>query len=142
MTFSLSQHPTKTLGSLVYFEIKYWKGIHMRRFIISFNDSDMKFPMDELPQVAEESHAVVREAKAAGVWLFGGGFFEDKPVVVNEKGEVTPGPIKDSDVRLGGFSVIDVEDEQQAYFWAQKIAKSCRCDQEVREMILDPESTN
>jgi len=114
----------------------------MRRYIISFNDGDMKFPMDEIPQVADDSHAVVREAKAAGVWIFGGGFFEDKPVVVNEKGGVNPGPIKESDVRLGGFSVIDVETEAEAYIWAQKIAKSCRCDQEVREMIYDPESTN
>jgi hypothetical protein len=114
----------------------------MRRFIISFNDGEMKFPMDELPQVADESHAVVREAKAAGVWIFGGGFFEDKPVVVDETGAVTQGPIKASDVRLGGFSVIDVETEEEAYYWASKIAKSCRCNQEVREMIYDPESTN
>ena len=97
--------------------------------------------MEELPQVADESHAVVREAKAAGVWIFGGGFFADKPVVVNEHGDVIPGPIKESDVRLGGFSVIDVDTEEEAYFWAQKIAKSCRCDQEVREMIYDTEST-
>lgn len=114
----------------------------MRRFIISFNDGDMKFPMEELPQVAEDSHAVVREAKAAGVWIFGGGFFEDKPVVVNEVGLVRQGPIQPSEVRLGGFSVIEVESEQDAYFWAAKIAKGCRCDQEVREMIYDPESTN
>lgn len=114
----------------------------MRRFIISFNDGDMKFDMAELPQVADESHAVVREAKAAGVWIFGGGFFEDKPVVVTENGEITVGPIAPSDVRLGGFSVIDCETEEEAYKWAAKIAKSCRCDQEVREMIYDPESTN
>ena len=114
----------------------------MRRYIISFNDGDMKFPMEELPQVAEESHAVVREAKAAGVWIFGGGFHEDKPVVVDEAGTVRPGPIAPSDVRLGGFSVIEVETEEEAYFWAAKIAKSCRCDQEVRELIFDPESTN
>ena len=114
----------------------------MRRFIISFNDGDMKFPLEELPQVADDSHAVVREAKAAGVWIFGGGFFEDRPVVVNESGLVRQGPIRASEVRLGGFSVIEVESEQDAYFWAAKIAKSCRCDQEVREMIYDPESTN
>ena len=114
----------------------------MPRSILSFNDGDMKFPMDELPQVADDSHAVVREAKAAGVWIFGGGFFEDKPVVVDEHGNVRPGPIAPSDVRLGGFSVLDVENEEQAYYWAAKIAKSCRCDQEVREMIYDPESTN
>lgn len=114
----------------------------MRRFIISFNDGDMKFPMSELPQVAEDSHRVVREAKAAGVWIFGGGFHEDKPVVVDAAGAVRPGPIAASEVRLGGFSVIEVATEEDAYFWAAKIAKSCRCDQEVREMIFDPESTN
>jgi hypothetical protein len=114
----------------------------MPRYIISFNDGDMKFPMEELPQVAEESHVVVREAKAAGVWIFGGGFFEDKPVVVTEDGLVTTGPLAPSDVRLGGFSVLDCENEQEAYKWATKIAKSCRCPQEVREMIYDPESTN
>ena len=114
----------------------------MKRFIISFNDGDMKFPMSELPQVAEDSHAVLREAKAAGVWIFGGGFFEDKPVVVTDDGTVTDGPLAQSDVRLGGFSVIEVATAEDAYEWAAKIAKGCRCPQEVREMIYDPESTN
>lgn len=114
----------------------------MRRFIISFNKGDMRFPASELPQVAEDSHAVVREAKEAGVWIFGGGFFDDQPSVIDEDGNVKPGPLQHSDVRLGGFSVIDVENEEQAYLWAAKIAKSCRCPQEVREMIFDTESTN
>lgn len=114
----------------------------MKRFMISFNHGDMKFPMSELPQVAEDSHKIVREAKLAGVWIFGGGFFEDKPVVVNENLEVVTGPLAPSEVRLGGFSVIEVETKEEAYLWASKIAKGCRCPQEVREMIFDPESTN
>ena len=130
------------LIALVAPKIPAQKAPQMRRFIISFNDGDMKFDMSELPQVAEDSHAVVREAKAAGVWDFGGGFFEDKPVVVTEDGTVTPGPITPSDVRLGGFTVIHVETAEEAYEWAAKIAKGCRCPQEVREMIWDPESAN
>ena len=114
----------------------------MKRFIIMFNDGDMQVADHEWQQVGEESHAVVREIKAAGAWLFGGGFFDDRPVVVNSAGEVRQGPITPSDVRLGGFSVIEVATEAEAYMWAAKIAKSCRCDQEVREMIFDPESTN
>jgi hypothetical protein len=43
---------------------------------------------------------------------------------------------------LGGFSVLEVADTEAAYFWAAKIAKSCRCPQEVREFIDDPESVN
>lgn len=119
----------------------FYHWVLMPRYFISFNDGDMKFPAEELPQVAEESHAVVREAKLAGVWLFGGGFFEDKPVVVDAVGAVTNGPLAQSEVRLGGFSVLECESAEAAYEWALKIAKSCRCSQEVREMIYDEEST-
>jgi len=114
----------------------------MPRFIISFNDGDMRVADDEWQQVADDSHAVVREAKAAGVWIFGGGFHTYEPVVVTEDGHVTPGPITKSDVVLGGFSVLEVKDAAEAYAWAAKIAKGCRCPQEVREFIDDPESVN
>lgn len=114
----------------------------MARFIISFNDGDMRVPDGQWQQVADDSHAVVREAKAAGVWIFGGGFHSYSPVTVNEAGVVTPGPITQSDVVLGGFSVLEVKDAEEAYFWAAKIAKGCRCPQEVREFIDDPESVN
>ena len=114
----------------------------MARFIISFNDGDMKVAENEWQQVADASHAVVAEAKAAGIWIFGGGFHTYDPVTVTEDGTVTPGPISKSDVALGGFSVIAVKDAQEAYVWAAKIAKSCRCPQEVREFIDDPASIN
>lgn len=114
----------------------------MARFIISFNDGNMKVADDEWQQVADESHAVVRDAKAAGVWIFGGGFHAYEPVVVAEDGTVTSGPITPSDVVLGGFSVIEVETREEAFRWAAKIAKGCRCPQEVREFIDDPESVN
>ena len=102
----------------------------------------MQVADDEWELVAEESHAVVREAKAAGVWIFGGGFHTYEPVVVSEDGTVTPGPITKSDVVLGGFSVLEVANRDEAYFWAAKIAKGCRCPQEVREFIDDPKSVN
>ena len=114
----------------------------MPRFIISFNDGDMQVQDHEWQQVSDDSHAVVREAKAAGVWIFGGGFHTYEPVVVTENGVVTQGPIRASDVVLGGFSVLEVANRDEAYKWAAKIAKGCRCPQEVREFIDDPESVN
>jgi hypothetical protein len=112
------------------------------RFLISFNDGDMQVADHEWQLVADESHAVVREAKVAGVWIFGGGFHTYDPVVVTPDGTVTRGPITKSEVVLGGFSVLEVKDEAEAYAWAAKIAKGCRCPQEVREFIDDPESVN
>jgi len=64
------------------------------------------------------------------------------PRALDEDGNVTSGPITKSDVVLGGFSVLEVQDAAAAYEWAAKIAKSCRCPQEVREFIDDPESVN
>ncbi len=90
--------------------------------------------------VSEESHAVVREAKAAGVWIFGGGLQRQKAKVVSTDGAVTDGPFPETKAVVGGFSVIEVETHEEALEWAARIAKSCRCSQEVREIMYDPES--
>ena len=42
----------------------------MTRYMIAFDDGDMVFPEEELPEAAL---AVVRQARAAGVWVFGAG---------------------------------------------------------------------
>lgn len=41
---------------------------------------------------------------------------------------------------VGGFSIIDVPSREEALLWAARIAKACRCAQEVREIMFDPES--
>jgi hypothetical protein len=46
----------------------------MTRYLISFDDGAMHhIPDEDWPAVGEASHAVVREAQNAGVWIFGGG---------------------------------------------------------------------
>ena len=50
----------------------------MTRYLISFDDGAMIFPEEELPDVAEAAHTVVREAKDAGVWVFGGGLISQR----------------------------------------------------------------
>jgi hypothetical protein len=109
----------------------------MTRYLISFDDGAMTFPEEELPEVAEAAHAVVREAEDAGVWVFGGGLTNHEEVsVVATDGAVTDGP--QSKAYLGGFSVVDVPSREEALKWAAKIAVACRCAQEVREFLPDP----
>lgn len=112
----------------------------LKRFLISFDDGAMNFPREDFPQVAEASHAVVREAKAAGVWVFGGGLHAQRATIVGTDGDITDGPFPETKAVVGGFSVIDVPTREDALKWAAKIAAACRCAQEVREMIYDPES--
>jgi hypothetical protein len=109
----------------------------MTRYLISFDDGAMTFPQEDLPAVAEASHAVVREAKDAGVWVFGGGMHSHEDVsVVSTDGTVANGP--EGKAYIGGFSVVDVPSRDEALKWAAKIAVACRCAQEVREFLPDP----
>jgi hypothetical protein len=94
----------------------------------------MTFPEEELPDVAEAAHAVVREAKDADVWVFGGGLHSHEEVsVVSTDGTVADGPYPEGKAYIGGFSVVDVPSRDDALRWAAKIAVACRCAQEGRE---------
>jgi hypothetical protein len=113
----------------------------MARYLISFDDGAMDhIPEEDWPAVGEASHAVVREAKAAGVWIFGGGIQRQRPSLVALDGTVTEGPAPGTKAVIGGFSIIEVASRQEAHAWAARIAAGCRCAQEVREIMFDPES--
>jgi hypothetical protein len=112
----------------------------MERYLISFDDGTMIIPEEDLPAVSEASHQVVREAKEAGVWIFGGGLFSQRASIVATDGTVTDGPYPETKAVIGGFSIIEVPSREEALEWAAKIATACRCTQEVREIFYDPES--
>jgi hypothetical protein len=97
-------------------------------------------PEGDWPAVGEASHAVVREAKAAGVWIFGGGVLRQQATIVATDGSSSRGPVPETKAVIGGFSIIEVPSHEVALQWAARIAKGCRCAQEVREIMFDPES--
>jgi hypothetical protein len=111
----------------------------MTQYLIAFDDGDMIFPAEELPDVAKAAQAVVQEAKEAGVWVFGAGLEHHEVVsVVATDGTVTDGPYPESKEHLGGFAVVDVPSREAALQWAAKIAVACRCAQQVFELLPDP----
>ena len=113
----------------------------MPRYLISFDDGSMDhIPADDMPAVGEAAHAVLRQAKAAGVWIFGGGIQRQQSSIVATDGTVADGPVPETKAVVGGFSIIEVSSREEALSWAAKIAKACRCAQEVREIMFDPES--
>jgi hypothetical protein len=113
----------------------------MAKYLISFPSDAMVVPDDEFAAVGEAAHAVVREAKAAGVWVFGGGIDESvPPVMVGGDGSVTEGTYPETAKIEGGYTVIEVPTREEAVMWAAKIAVACRCAQELRLFQYDPES--
>lgn len=113
----------------------------MPRYLISFDDGSMDhIPDEDFPAVGEAAHAVVRQAKAAGAWIFGGGILRQQATIVAADGTVSVGPVPETKAVVGGFSIIEVPSREEALAWAARIAESCRCAQEVREIMFDPES--
>ena len=113
----------------------------MPRFLISFDDGSMDhIPDEDWPAVGEASRAVVRQAKEAGVWIFGGGLERQQATIVHTDGAATDGPLPETKAVIGGFSIVEVPSRAQALIWAARFADGCRCAQEVREIMYDPES--
>jgi hypothetical protein len=111
----------------------------MTRYLISIADGTMDVSDEELPDVADAAHAVVRDAKRAGVWVFGGGLNGYEASIVATDGAVTEGASPTATGSLAGFAVVDVPSREEALMWAARIAVACRCAQEVRELLPDSE---
>lgn len=117
------------------------RSTRMHHYLISFPSRAMDVPAAEMSEVSDASHAVVREAKAAGVWVFGGGIDEEVPPVrVSADWTVTAGTYPETARIEGGYSVLRLADDAEARAWAARIARACRCEQEVRRFFDDPES--
>jgi hypothetical protein len=113
----------------------------MTKYLISFPGEAMAVPAEDFESVVEASHAVIEEAKAAGVYVFAGGIGEDvAPVLVSGDGTVTDGTYPGRGVPDGGYTILELPSREAAVEWAAKIAVACRCPQEVRQFHFDPAS--
>ncbi len=113
----------------------------MTKYLVSFPAPAMDVPHEDMAAVGEAARVVIREAKDAGVYVFGGGINEDvAPLMVSGDGTVTNETYPQTKEFDGGFCVLELPSREAAVQWAAKIAKACRCSQELREFQYDPES--
>ncbi|TDL37733.1 YciI family protein [Kocuria rosea] len=113
----------------------------MTKYLISFPSEAMVVPEEDFEAVVEASHAVIEEAKAAGVYVFGGGIDEDvDPVLVAADGTVTDGTHPGHEATNGGYTVLELPSREAALEWAATFAAACRCPQELRQFGYDPAS--
>ena len=109
----------------------------MTEYLIAFNDEWV--PDHTLEEIREKSRVLrplIAEMKAAGVLIFTGGLDGAAPVFSVDASSGTPlftdGPFVETKEHLGGFAVVDVDDEDAARLWAGRIAAACGWPQEVR----------
>lgn len=105
----------------------------MAKYLISFPSAAMVVPHGELEAVGRAARAVIDEAKAAGVYVFAGGIDEGvAPVLVSADGAVAKGGYPWAPALDGGFAVLELPTRDDAIAWAARLAKACRCEQELR----------
>lgn len=113
----------------------------MAKYLISFPSATMIVPDGQWEAVVHDSHAVIDEAIAAGVYVFGGGIDQAvPPILVSADGAVATGGYPWAPTLDGDFTVLELRSRDDAIAWAARIAKACRCDQELRVFGFDPAS--
>jgi hypothetical protein len=109
----------------------------MTEYLILFNHEWVPDYTEE--EMAERSEAVKTlraEMKRAGVYVFLGGLDDSAPVFSVDASGGAPvfsdGPYAETKEHLGGFTIVDVADEEEARTWAARAAAACGWPQEVR----------
>ena len=95
----------------------------MAKYLISFPSAAI-VPDGDWEAVGRDSHAVIDEAKAAGVYDFGGGIDEAvPPALVSADGAVAEGSYPWAPPLDGGFTVLELPSREEAVAWAARIAR-------------------
>ena len=115
----------------------------MPKYLIAFNDEWVpEHTPDQLRSKSEASEALLEEMKTAGVFLYADGGIDASTAVfsvVSKDGKpvFTDGPFVESKEHLGGFTVVDVPDDEAARYWAGRLAVSLDWPQEVHRFPSD-----
>lgn len=117
----------------------------MPQYLLSvFQTEGAAPPTPEQAELMMARVAVVQdEMKAAGVWVFFGALTDASSATVVRPapgGEVsmTDGPYAEAKEQIGGFTVIDAADLDEALHWARKGAEACMWPVEVRPFLGPP----
>lgn len=109
----------------------------MPKYLIAFNDEWVpEHTPDELQSKSEASQAVLEDMREAGVFLYADGGIDASTAifsVVSKDGKAvfTDGPFAETKEHLGGFTVVEVPDDDTARYWAGRLAVSLDWPQEV-----------
>jgi hypothetical protein len=112
----------------------------MPQYLVSGYLPDNFDPSTVDEAMVEEIHALNREMIAAGVRKFACGLGPARSLRAQPNGELllTDGPYLEAKEHVGGFSILECADIEEALEWARKGAKVGRTPVEVREIFFMP----
>jgi hypothetical protein len=117
----------------------------MAEYLIAFNDEWVPEHSPELLLTkAKASMAVLEEMKAAGVFVYANGGIDTSTALFSVEASdgapvFTDGPYVETKEHIGGFTVVDVPDDETARYWAGRLAVSLDWPQEVHRFPEMPD---
>ena len=118
----------------------------MTQYLMSvyYDEGSVQPSPDALAQISANVDAVHQALRDQGSWVFGGGLHDPTTATVvrtrNGRPVTTDGPFVETKEQLGGFSIIDVADLDEALAWAEKMSDATTCPIEVRPFVDAPPS--
>ncbi len=109
----------------------------MPQYLLAVHNAGDPYTSQEQREKAfADTGRVNEEMREAGVWVYANGLMpaETAKVVRVRDGEIerVDGPYLESKEHIGGFWILDVEDEAAALDWAARATVACLNDVEVR----------
>ncbi len=96
-------------------------------------------PPDALARIMRDVSEIHSDMQKAGIWVFGGGLHPPNTASVlrQQDGEVviTDGPFIESKEQIGGISIIEVADLDDAFGWARRLTRAIGVPIEVRPFM-------
>ena len=112
----------------------------MPQYLVAIYLPDNYDPSVEDEAMVRDISSLNKEMIAAGVRIFAGGLGKAMSLRAQPNGEVllTDGPYLETKELVGGFTIVETADLDEALAWARKGAKACRAPVEVREIFFRP----
>ncbi|MFI6366944.1 YciI family protein [Nocardia sp. NPDC050630] len=108
----------------------------MKQYLLSIYQPADTPPPDNLDEIMRDLNALNDEIRAAGAWVFAAGLHAPSTAtVLHAKGNdvlVTDGPYVESKEHIGGFTVIQAADLDEALDWGKRMAAVLTLPIEVR----------
>jgi hypothetical protein len=115
-------------------------GDDMPQYLVSGYLPDNFDPSTMTEAMVEQIHALNREMVAAGVRKFACGLGKTVSFRPQPNGEMllTDGPYLEAKEHVGGLSILETANMEEALAWARKGAEVCGTPVEVREIFFVP----
>ncbi|MFC9435749.1 YciI family protein [Nocardia sp. NPDC057030] len=110
----------------------------MPQYLLSIYQPDGEGVPDNIDEILRDLDAVNADLRAAGAWVFAAGLHAPSTAtVVHAKGDdvlITDGPYVEGKEHIGGFTIIQAADLDEALAWGRRLTKAITLPIEVRPL--------